>query len=58
VQAVLARFPGAEIVDVRKGEMPAVPQEAAGEGSEPAFDDSHVALDDDERPAADADDDL
>lgn len=57
VQAVLARFPGAEIVDVRKGEMPAVPQEAAGEGSEPAFDDSHLALDDDERPA-DADDDL
>ena len=57
VQAVLARFPGAEIVDVRKGEMPAVPQEVAGEGSEPAFDDSHSALDDDERPA-DADDDL
>jgi len=56
VQAVLARFPGAEIVDVRKGEMPAVPQEVAGEGSEPAFDDSHVALDDDERPA-DGDDD-
>jgi DNA polymerase III subunit gamma/tau len=56
VQAVLARFPGAEIVDVRKGEMPAVPQEVAGEGSEPAFDDSHSALDDDERPA-DADDD-
>jgi DNA polymerase-3 subunit gamma/tau len=57
VQAVLARFPGAEIVDVRKGEMPAVPQEVAGQGSEPAFDDSHFALDDDERPA-DADDDL
>jgi DNA polymerase-3 subunit gamma/tau len=57
VRAVLARFPGAEIVDVRKGEMPAVPQEAAGEGSEPAFDDSHLALDDDQRPA-DADDDL
>jgi DNA polymerase-3 subunit gamma/tau len=57
VRAVLARFPGAEIVDVRKGEMPAVPQEVAGQGSEPAFDDSHFALDDDERPA-DADDDL
>ena len=37
VQAVLARFPGAEIVDVRKGEMPAVPQERRRpRGAEPA----------------------
>ena len=34
VQAVLARFPGAEIVDVRKGELPqALP---AGDPDEPA----------------------
>jgi len=28
VQAVLARFPGAEIVDVRKGELAATPEPA------------------------------
>ena len=57
VQAVLARFPGAEIVDVRKGEMPlAPPPDDAGDGPELAPDDGHSGFDDDGRPA-DAEDD-
>jgi DNA polymerase III subunit gamma/tau len=57
VQAVLARFPGAEIVDVRKGEMPlAPPPDDAGDGSELAPDDGRSGFDDDGRPA-DAEDD-
>ena len=57
VQAVLARFPGAEIVDVRKGEMPlAPPPDDSGDGSELAPDDGRSGFDDDGRPA-DAEDD-
>jgi DNA polymerase-3 subunit gamma/tau len=57
VQAVLARFPGAEIVDVRKGEMPlAPPPDDAGDGPELAPDDGRSGFDDDGRPA-DAEDD-
>jgi len=57
VQAVLARFPGAEIVDVRKGEMPlAPPPDDAGDGPELASDDGRSGFDDDGRPA-DAEDD-
>jgi DNA polymerase-3 subunit gamma/tau len=44
VQAVLARFPGAEIVDVRKGEAvvsePSEPGDCSEETLEPAPDDS------------------
>jgi DNA polymerase-3 subunit gamma/tau len=58
VQAVLARFPGAEIVDVRKGEMPLVPPpDDAGDGPELASDDSRSGFDDDGRPG-DADVDI
>jgi len=54
---VLARFPGAESVDVRKGEMPlAPPPDDAGDGPELAPDDGHSGFDDDGRPA-DAEDD-
>ena len=57
VQAVLARFPGAEIVDVRKGEMPlAPPPDDAGDGPELAADEGRSGFDDDGRPA-DAEDD-
>jgi DNA polymerase-3 subunit gamma/tau len=58
VQAVLARFPGAEIVDVRKGEMPlAPPPDDTGDGPELASDDGPSGFDNDGRPA-DAEDDL
>jgi len=58
VQAVLARFPGAEIVDVRKGEMPLVaPPDDAGDGPELASDEGRSGLEDYGR-AADAEDDL
>ena len=58
VQAVLARFPGAEIVDVRKGEMPLVPPpDDAGDGPELASDEGRSDLEDYGR-AADAEDDL
>jgi DNA polymerase-3 subunit gamma/tau len=58
VQAVLARFPGAEIVDVRKGEMPLVPPpDDAGDGPELASDEGRSGFDDYGR-AADAEDDL
>jgi DNA polymerase-3 subunit gamma/tau len=57
-QAVLARFPGAEIVDVRKGEMPLVPPpDDAGDGPELASDEGRSDLEDYGR-AADAEDDL
>jgi DNA polymerase-3 subunit gamma/tau len=58
VQAVLARFPGAEIVDVRKGEMPLVPPpDDAGDGPELASDEGRSGFEDYGR-AADAEDDL
>ena len=58
VQAVLARFPGAEIVDVRKGEMPSVPPpDDAGDGPELASDEGRSGFEDYGR-AADAEDDL
>ena len=58
VQAVLARFPGAEIVDVRKGEMPLVaPPDDADDGPELASDEGRSGLEDYGR-AADAEDDL
>jgi hypothetical protein len=58
VQAVLARFPGAEIVDVRKGEMPlAPPPDDAGDGPELASDDGRSDFEDYGRPA-DAEDEL
>jgi DNA polymerase-3 subunit gamma/tau len=58
VQAVLARFPGAEIVDVRKGEMPLVPPpDDAGDGPELASDDGRSDFEDYGRPA-DAEDEL
>ena len=58
VQAVLARFPGAEIVDVRKGEMPLVPPpDDAGDGPELASDEGRSDLEDYGR-AADTEDDL
>jgi DNA polymerase-3 subunit gamma/tau len=54
VQAVLARFPGAEIVDVRKGETVASPSlpPADGDqgGAEPPPDDDGLAYGGDERP--------
>jgi DNA polymerase III subunit gamma/tau len=57
VQAVLARFPGAEIVDVRKGEMPlAPPPDDIGDG-QLASEDGPSGFDNDGRPA-DPDDDL
>ncbi|HEX7205262.1 MAG TPA: DNA polymerase III subunit gamma/tau [Xanthobacteraceae bacterium] len=58
VQAVLARFPGAEIVDVRKGEMPLVPPpDDAGDGAELASDEGRSGFEDYGR-AADVEDDL
>ena len=58
VQAVLARFPGAEIVDVRKGEMPLVPPpDDAGDGAELASDEGRNGFEDYGR-AADVEDDL
>jgi DNA polymerase-3 subunit gamma/tau len=58
VQAVLARFPGAEIVDVRKGEMPLVPPpDDAGDGAELASDEGRSGFEDYGR-AADLEDDL
>jgi DNA polymerase III subunit gamma/tau len=58
VQAVLARFPGAEIVDVRKGEMPLVPPpDDAGDGPELASDDGRSDFEDYGRPV-DAEDEL
>src|SRR5258707_9309935 len=58
VQAVLARFPRAEIVDVRRGEMPqaALPDDA-GDGPELASDEGRSGFEDYGR-AADAEDDL
>jgi DNA polymerase-3 subunit gamma/tau len=54
VQAVLARFPGAEIVDVRKGEAVASPGLPPGDGdqggAEPPPDDDGLAYGGDERP--------
>jgi DNA polymerase-3 subunit gamma/tau len=54
VQAVLARFPGAEIVDVRKGEAVASqwlpPGDGDQGGAEPPPDDDGLAYGGDERP--------
>jgi DNA polymerase III subunit gamma/tau len=58
VQAVLARFPGAEIVDVRKGDMPLVPPpDDAGDGAELASDEGRSGFEDYGR-AGDVEDDL